>query len=140
MTTWQQFREDKEKDEEKNGLDQDKDDEKGEDKKHKAAVKAAKAENIAFFEARRDGARKIANEANSKGTEAAKLTYWHFKHKDLPYAEVIRAIKSDQNETFFASKYRQALNRIRMHMKQEEFQRFVGEMEVFGEAFSKLFE
>jgi hypothetical protein len=139
MKSWHQFREDKERDEEKNGLDFDHDNEKNEPKAHQQAVKRAKEKMLDFFEKRKAGASKIASEARAKGGPSM-LTAWHFAAKAQPYTEVLAAIRSNQNEPFFAQKCHSLVGRLRFgKLKQEEFQKVIGELEVWGEAIAQLF-
>jgi hypothetical protein len=139
MITWNQFTEGMEEKEEKSGIDLDRDKEKGESAAHKAKIKKAKEENVAFFQARKDGARKIAMEAKAKG-KIGLPTYWHFSAKEKPYMEIISAIKLDRPESFFVNKCKSLLSKIRIgKMKQQDFQRIMGELEVFGEAVCELF-
>lgn len=139
MKTWNQFIENHEKDEEKNGLDLDHDNEKGESKEHKEKIKQAKKEMIDFFETRKESARKTANEARQKGGPSL-LTSWHFFAKIEPYQEIISAIKSNRDESFFLSKCKSALSKIHCgKMTQKSFQEHMGILEVYGEALAKLF-
>jgi hypothetical protein len=139
MLSYHQFVENKEKQEEKSGLDLDHDKEKNESPKHKAKVEEAKKKMLEFFKKRKAGAAEIAAKAKSKGG-ASILTYWHFAAKASPYAEVIRAIKNDESESFFMSKCRQVFLTIHCgKMKQQAFQRAMGKLEVYGEALAELF-
>lgn len=140
MKSWKQYCENHEKDEEKSGLDLDHDNEKGESKIHKEKIKKKKEEMLDFFNKRKTGAQKIANEAQTKGGTSL-LTAWHFKAKNVPYQEIITAIKQDKLETFFNSKFKTALNKLKpnLNLTQEEFQKIMGEIEVYGEAVLKLF-
>jgi len=139
MQNYQQYLENQEKDEERNGLDLDHDKEKGEPKAHQQAVKKAKADMIEFFETRKKGAAKIATEAKAKGGPSM-LTAWHFAAKRQPYTEVIAAIKSDKNEAFYLAKCNELVRKLKFkNLKQESFQETIGKLEVWGEAISQLF-
>ncbi len=143
MKTWEQYLESKkskaEKAEEKNGLDLDHDLEKHEPKDHQIAVKKAKKKMLEFFEDRKAGAQRIANEARSKGG-AAQLTAWHFAAKAQPYSEVLAAIRSNRDETYFLNKCYQLVDKLKFKkLKQQDFQKIMGQLEVWGEAVSELF-
>lgn len=140
MKTYQQFKETSlEKREEDSGLDLDNDHEKGESLKHKAKIKKKKEEMIKFFKTRMEGAAKIASEAESKGG-AAILTAWHFKAKHKPYQEVIKAIEEAKPESFFVNRCKSLLGKIHCgNMKQEDFQKLMGELEVYMESNIHLF-
>lgn len=98
-----------------------------------------KANMLEFFHKRKKGAAKIASEARSKGGPSM-LTAWHFAAKDRPYQEVINAIENNRPRDFFVSKCKSLLAKIRCGtMKQEAFQRLMGELEVYGEAAAQLF-
>lgn len=136
MKTWLEFS--VEKQEEKTGMDTDKDKERGESKEHRDKVKKAKEKMLDFFEKRKGGAKKIAQEARAKGGPSI-LTYWHFAAKDVPYREVIQAIKQDKDKSWFESKFRSNLSIIKPNMGQQKFQEVMGRLEVFGEAIAELF-
>lgn len=128
-----------EKKEEKSGIDTDKDKEKGESTAHKTKVLKKHAENVAFFNKRRQGAAKIATAAKEKGGPSI-LTYWHFAAKDKQYAEVLKAINDGKDEKFFMSKYDETMNILhKTKFNQKSFQKIVGELEVWGEAIAQLF-
>ena len=141
MKTWQQYLESKkaEKAEEKNGLDLDHDLEKHEPKDHQIAVKKAKKNMLEFFTKRKEGAAKIAAEAKAKGGPS-KLTAWHFAAKAEPYSEVLSAIKADKDETHFLHKCFELVDKLKFKkLTQENFQKIMGQLEVWGEAVSELF-
>ena len=134
MLTYHQFIEDqnKEQKEEQNV-------EKNESPKHKAKISEAKQEQLDFFQKRKAGAAEIAQKAKKKGG-ASILTYWHFSAKATPYNEVIRAIKNDEPESYFLSKCKEIFATIQCgKMKQRNFQKAMGKMEVWGEALAELF-
>jgi hypothetical protein len=140
MLSYKQFRENKETDEEKTGLDTDHDNERGESKEHQDKFKKKHKEMLDFFHARKEGAAKIARESAAKGTPAAQLTAWHFKAKHPQYIAVIQAIESGRDESFFMTKCKSILSRIHCgKMTQENFQKMMGEAEVWGEALAHLF-
>lgn len=139
MRTWQQFLETHESDEERNGIDTDHDNERGESAEHKAKVKKAHAETVKFFKARKEGAAKIASEARAKGGPAM-LTAWHFAAKAKPYQEVLSAIETGKDKSFYVSKCNNLLHKIRIgRMTEQHFQEVMGELEVWGEALAQLF-
>lgn len=130
---------DKEKAEEKSGIDLDHDNEKGESEEHKKKVEQKKKEIIEFFEKRKSGAMNIASEARAKGGPSI-LTAWHFSAKNHPYIEVLHAIRTNKDETFFMQKCRNLISKIKPDkMTQKEFQEIMGELEVYGEALTKIF-
>jgi hypothetical protein len=139
MRTWEQYLESaKEEDqEEKNGLDTDHDHEAGESAKHQAKVKEAKNKMIEFFEKRKKGAAKTAAESKIKGGPAI-LSYWHFSAKAGPYRDVLAAIKRNENERWFKVKCNELIRKLNSHMKQQEFQKLMGQIEVYGEAMAQL--
>ncbi len=141
MRTWDQYlesiKEGAEREEEKNGLDTDHDGEDKESPKHQAKVREAKRKSIEFFEKRRKGAVKIAGEAKIKGGPSI-LTYWHFSAKSAPYNEVLAAIKRDENEKWFKAKCNELIRKLNSNMKQKEFQKLMGQLEVYGEAVAQL--
>lgn len=139
MKTWRDYFESKEEDkEEKTGIDFDHDKEAGESKVHKGKVEKKHKEMLDFFEARKEGAKKIAREAKAKGG-ASLLTALHFEAKDGCYMAVISAIKNNKLENYFRSKFISLLAKLRHKNNQHEFQRISGEAEVWGEAISELF-
>lgn len=141
MINWQNFieSENKEKEEEKNGIDTDHDSEKNEPKEHQKKVKEAKEKMLDFFTKRKEGAEKIAQQAKEKGGTSI-LTYWHFKAKAIPYTEVISAIKFDKPKEFFLNKCKNLLSKLNCEgMEQEDFQILMGKLEVWGEAMAQLF-
>ena len=98
-----------------------------------------KDDDLDFFEKRRDGAKKMSAAARAKGGPAM-LTHWHFFAKDKQYAEVLRAIKSKRKKDFFEMKYNSFMSKLhRGKLDQKEFQTVSGQLEVWGEALSRLF-
>jgi len=96
-------------------------------------------ENLEFFMKRKHGAEKIAVEARSKGGPAM-LTAWHFQAKQRPYEDVIAAIRSNRPKSFYESKCSALHNQIRCgKLTQQQFQKLMGEYEVWGEALAQLF-
>ncbi len=141
MNNWQKFVEAKnsEKDEEKTGLDLDHDGEKGESKIHKDKIKKAKKELLEFFHSRKSSAQKILNESRGK-SGSAQLSAWHFAAKVKIYTEVISAVNSNQGESFYLNKCRQLSTKLKFDkIKQEEFQKILGELEVWGESLIHIF-
>jgi hypothetical protein len=92
-----------------------------------------------FFETRKKGAIKIALEAKEKGGYSI-LTYWHFSAKDKPYSDVLKAIAEKREENYFYDQYDKTMTKLhKTKFDQKEFQATTGELEVWGEAISKLF-
>ncbi len=90
--------------------------------------------NEIFVEKRKSGAAEIAQKAISKGGYA-QLTAWHFKAKSGPYKEAERAIKEGKPVSFFEKHYKDVMSKLHssgLHT-QREFQRLMGELEVWGE-------
>lgn len=95
--------------------------------------------NKDFFEKRKKGASKTALDAKEKGGPSI-LTYWHFSAKDKPYSDVLKAIAEKREETYFHDQYDNTMKKLhKTKFDQKEFQMTVGELEVWGEAISKLF-
>jgi hypothetical protein len=95
--------------------------------------------NKDFFEARKNGALKIALNAKEKGGPSL-LTYWHYSAKDKPYADVLKAIAEKREENYFHDQYDKTMTKLhKTKFDQKEFQITIGELEVWGEAISKLF-
>ena len=95
--------------------------------------------NKEFFEIRKKGALKIASAAKEKGGPSI-LTYWHFIAKEKPYDAVLNAVEGKQKENYFHDQYDQTMEKLhKTKFNQKEFQMTVGELEVWGEAISKLF-
>lgn len=92
-----------------------------------------------FLKARREGAKKIATTAKSKGGPAM-LTYYHFVVKDAEYRDVLQAIKSKKPESFYKNKYNSIMSELHQtKFEKESFQKVVGKLEVWGEAISVIF-
>jgi hypothetical protein len=138
MRSLEEFRESRERDEEKTGLDTDHDNEVGESLKHKKKFEAKHKEILEFFNKRKEGAAKIAKESAAKGGPS-QLTVWHFKAKSSPYSEVIAAIKSGKDKSYFKQKWQSIHGQIHIGMKQRVFQQAMGELEVWGEAIAEIF-
>lgn len=125
--------------EERSGLDLDHDNERKESSGHAKKVLKKHREMIEFFTKRREGAKKIAKSARAKGGPSM-LTYWHFEIKNAVYTEVIEAIKNNQDEPYFRTKWKKVMRMLHSGtQKQEDFQKTIGELEVWGEAISQLF-
>ena len=96
--------------------------------------KTSTTNNETFIEKRKVGAAEIATKATAKGGYS-NLTSWHFKAKATPYKEAQKAIKDDKPVSFFEKKYKNAMSRLHgsgLHT-QKDFQKIVGELEVWGE-------
>ena len=95
--------------------------------------------NEKFVEKRKTGASEIAQKAAGKGGYSI-LTAWHFKSKDGPYKESLKAIKDGKPISFFDDKYKTTMSKLHasgLH-SQKEFQKIMGELEVFGEILIQL--
>jgi hypothetical protein len=93
-----------------------------------------------FFDKRREGARKISDSAKEKGGPAM-LTHWHFLAKDAQYEDVIKAMKEKKGREFFVGKYKSFLEQLhKSDFGQKRFQAISGQLEVWGEALSRLFQ
>lgn len=96
-------------------------------------------ELIDFFKKRKEGAKNIAKNAKEKGNTST-LTYWHFVVKNKSYSEVIEAIKSNKGKKFFEKKCRKFLNELKKNdLKQKKFQEIIGRLEVWKEAYIKVY-
>lgn len=96
------------------------------------------SDNIDFFLARKSGAKKIADSAKEKGG-VAMLTYHHFKVKDKAYNQVIKAIENGENISYFKKKCLELKKQLNLDdLSPIEFQKVMGELEVFGESYLKL--
>jgi hypothetical protein len=92
-----------------------------------------------FFGRRREGASKISDSAKEKGGPAM-LTHWHFLAKDAQYEDVIKAVKEKKGKEFFVGKYKSFLEQLhKSDFEQKRFQTISGQLEVWGEALSRLF-
>jgi hypothetical protein len=96
-----------------------------------------------FFEKRRAGARKISASAKEKGGPAM-LTHWHFLAKDAEYEDVSKALEANKGKEFFVKKYKSFLEALlealhKSDFQQKRFQTISGQLEVWGEALSRLF-
>lgn len=97
---------------------------------------SAHADNIEFFEKRAAGAQKIQKQAAAKGGPS-KLTAIHFKAKEVPYKQCLKHI---DDKSFAEKKAKACLDKLAnwRSMSPEQFQRVMGELEVYGEVFLKL--
>lgn len=89
-----------------------------------------------FAEKRLNGATKISNNAKEKGGPAM-LTHYHFVVK-LPYYKKASEGKFDLSES--KKEYKELLDKlceVGDNMKQVEFQKLVGKIEVIGELIIK---
>ncbi len=142
MLTFHKFIESKKEEdlEEKSGLDLDHDHEKGESPAHKEKVEKKHKEMIDFFTKRQQGAREILSRAKSKDTKTSQLTIWHFSAKVSEYFQIITAIKTNKSKSYFESKYRLALEKLKnKNIDQKSFQMASAHVECWGETISQLF-
>ena len=86
-----------------------------------------------FAEKRLGGASKIVENAKEKGGPAM-LTYHHFVVK-LPYYKEVSEGKFNMSEA--KKEFTKTLKSISINMKQNDFQREVGRLEVLGELIIK---
>lgn len=93
--------------------------------------------NEKFVDKRKAGAAEIAQKAAAKGGYA-ELTAWHFKAKAPAYKEALKAIKKDEPIAFFESKFRELLSKLHSSMNQKQFQKLMGELEVWGEVMIQI--
>ena len=95
--------------------------------------------DVEFFTKRREGASKISESAKEKGGPAL-LTHWHFLAKDAQYEDVTKALKEKRGKDFFVEKYKSFLEMLnKSDFEQKRFQTISGQLEVWGEALSRLF-
>ena len=93
-------------------------------------------EDQAFFEKRAAGAMKIQKQAAAKGGPS-KLTAIHFKAKEAPYRMCLKNLDS---KAFAEKKAAECYRKLSSwkHLTQDQFQKLMGELEVYGEVFLKL--
>lgn len=89
-----------------------------------------------FLEKRQEGAANVAEEARSKGGPAL-LTAIHFEAKAEPYASAIDELKDGQED--MASHAEEILAKLAdwKNLSMDEFQRFTGQFEAWGECYIK---
>ena len=104
-----------------------------ETKSEEKAVDTLKQKFIEFDESRLMGATKIAEGAKERGGNAL-LTYNHFVVK-LPYYKEVSEGKFNMSEA--KKEFTKTLKSISINMKQNDFQREVGRLEVLGELIIK---
>lgn len=95
--------------------------------------------NERFVEKRRAGAEDIAHKASTKGGYA-ELTAWHFKAKLPKYKEALKAVKNREPLAFFERKYKETMDSLHgtKLSSQKQFQKIMGELEVWGEIVIQL--
>jgi chorismate mutase len=88
-----------------------------------------------FLEKRLEGAKKVAEQARSKGGYA-KLTAWHFEAK-LPEYEKLIELAKDKSDKEVKNKARTEfnnyVNKVRSASSEKAFQEISGKLEVYGE-------
>lgn len=94
--------------------------------------------NVQFCEDRKKGAAKIATEARAKGGPA-QLTYWHFSAKLPEYNECIKAIKANKPASYFQQQEMKLIHQLAGIRNQRRFQEVMGQAEVWGEVFIKVY-
>lgn len=88
---------------------------------------------VEFCKKRKEGAKKIAQQAESRGG-AARLTQWHFEAKLPAYDECMRMFRSEKKLNDFKSHFNKTHAELRInHLTQEKFQKIMGRLEIFGE-------
>lgn len=95
---------------------------------------------MVFLKNRKDGAKDSAAKAKEKGGDAM-LSYYHFAAKDKPYAEVIKSMKQEGLKNTLSlckQSYKNLVRNLDLDMSQKEYQRVVGEIEVYGECYIRL--
>jgi hypothetical protein len=89
-----------------------------------------------FLKKRSEGAKKIADQAAKTGG-FAKFTAMHFKAKSKPYKD---AQKHFNDTLYYKHKFQESLEKLNDKwdkLSQQEFQKLMGEMEVWGEVWIK---
>jgi DNA invertase Pin-like site-specific DNA recombinase len=95
---------------------------------------------MVFLANRKAGAKASAAAAKEKGGDAM-LSYYHFAAKDKPYADIIRSMKQDGLKSTLKlckQQYKNLMSNVDLDMSQKDYQRVVGEIEVFGECYIRL--
>ncbi len=95
--------------------------------------------NEKFVEKRKAGAAEIEHKATVKGGYA-QLTSWHFAAKAAPYKESEKAVKDGASVSFFEKKYKETMDRLHKidFHSQKDFQKIMGELEVYGEVLIQI--
>jgi len=95
--------------------------------------------NEKFVTKRKTGAQDIATRATIKGGYS-ELTAWHFKAKLPKYREALKAIKNREPIAFFETKYKETMASLHGSglKSQKQFQKIMGELEVWGEILIQL--
>ena len=91
-----------------------------------------------FLHKRKDGAKKIAHQARSKGGVSV-LTAIHFEAKEKPYAMSLKYANDEKKATFYRKKAKEVYDKLSNleSLSQKEFQALMGELEVWGEVYIK---
>ena len=95
-------------------------------------------ELVQFCEDRKKGATKILNEARAKGGPA-QLTAWHFAAKLPEYDACIKAIKAGKPASHFQDQQIKLIRQLNGIRNQRRFQEVMGQAEVYGEIFIKIY-
>lgn len=92
-----------------------------------------------FLNKRSAGAKKIADSAHKKGGYS-KLTEIHFNAKDKPYTFCKNNISKKNIDQLINNKIDQLVPKLQNipNMSQEQFQKIMGELEVYGEVLIRL--
>jgi len=97
---------------------------------------ASRPEFRRFITKRAAGASKIAEKSATKGG-FSKLTAIHFKAKAKPYEQCKEHVPDKERNEFFKSKAEETYSKLKDldSLSQEEFQKLMGELEVWGEVY-----
>jgi hypothetical protein len=95
-------------------------------------------ELVQFCEDRRSGASKILNQARAKGG-LSQLTIWHFAAKLPEYDACIKAIKAGKPASYFQNQQIKLVRQLNSIRNQHKFQEVMGQVEVWGEVFIKIY-
>lgn len=95
--------------------------------------------DVTLFHKRKDGARKIAEEAKSKGGPS-QMTAWHFYAKLPQYEQVFSVFRNSDPVSTVRTKFKSLVAQLSKveNMSQKEFQELMGEIEVWGEVLVQL--
>jgi hypothetical protein len=91
-----------------------------------------------FLHKRKDGAKKIAGQARTKGGVSI-LTAIHFDAKEKPYAMSLKYANDKKKALFYKKKAKEVYDRLSNldSLSQRDFQALMGELEVWGEVYIK---
>ncbi len=91
-----------------------------------------------YLDARKKGAQDAADKAKAKGGNALP-SYYHFDGKVAAYEKCYKIVKSDKCLVILGEKYSDTMKKLKKYrdMSQKNFQKIVGELEVWGEIYLK---